>query len=108
MSSTANMMRRMPSVFTGAPCGSDLTAGRDRGASQPRRVAWCPVRVGCGRRWRVKLGQLKPTVAVRGAHHRNLASDVLEPDDKVHPTSLDWHLALQLHTQLDKERLRSL
>src|SRR5262249_49617075 len=69
---------------------------------------WCVLRLGSDRRWRVELGQLKPTVAVRGAHHRNLASDVLEPDDKVHPTSLDWHLALQLHTQLDKERLRSL
>jgi hypothetical protein len=56
----------------------------------------------------VELGQLKPTVAVRGPHHRNLGSHVLEPNDKVHPTSLDWHLALQLHTKLDKERLRSL
>src|SRR5262249_40383332 len=43
-----------------------------------------------------------------GPHRRDLASNVLEPNDKVHPTSLDWHLAFQLHTKLDKKRLRSL
>src|SRR5262245_15084800 len=66
------------------------------------------LRLSSDHRWRVELGQLKPTVAVRGPHHRNFASNVLEPNDEVHPTSLDWHPALQLHTQLDKERLRSL
>src|SRR5215470_1016278 len=64
MSSTANMMRRMPSVFTGAVFGSPLTAAG--------------------------------------------ASNVLEPDDTVHPAPLDGHLALQLHTKFDKECLRSL
>jgi len=52
----------------------------------------------------MKLGQLKSTVAVRGSHGRDLALNVLKPIDKIHPTSLKWHLALQLHTELDKER----
>ena len=34
--------------------------------------------------------------------------DVVEPDDTVHPTSLDWRLALQLHTKFDKEHNSSL
>jgi hypothetical protein len=45
MSSTANMMRRMPSLFAGALSGSALTAGG----------VW-------------ELRQLNPAVAVRGPH----------------------------------------
>jgi len=56
----------------------------------------------------VELGQLNPTVAVRGPHHRNLGPNVLEPNDKVHPRSLHWHLALQFHTKFDKECLRGI
>src|SRR5262245_9486514 len=77
-------------------------------ATYAQRVHWCVLRLSSDRRRRVELGQLKPTVAIRGPHHRDLASNVLEPNDKVHPTALDWHLALQLHTKLDKECLRSL
>src|SRR3982074_3449833 len=56
----------------------------------------------------MELRQLKPAVAVRGPHHRDVDSDAVEPDDTVHPTSLDRRLALQLHTKFDKERSSSL
>src|ERR1700704_3006192 len=56
----------------------------------------------------MELRQLKPAVAVRGPHHRDVDSDAVEPDDTVHPTSLDRRLALQLHTKFDKERNSSL
>jgi hypothetical protein len=45
-------------------------------------------------------------MAVRGPHRRDFASNVLEPDDTVDPTSFERHLALQVHTELDKEGLR--
>src|SRR2546423_5905605 len=77
-------------------------------APNAKRVRWCVLRLSSDRRRRVELGQLNPTVAVWGPHHRDFGSNVLEPNDLVHPTSLDWRLALQLHTKLDKERLRSL
>src|SRR5262245_28534489 len=77
-------------------------------ATYAQRVHWCVLRFSSDRRRRVKLVQLKPTVAVRRPHHRNLTSNVLEPNDTVHPTPLDGHLALQLHTKFDKECLRSL
>ena len=47
-------------------------------------------------------------MAVRRPHHRDVASDTVEPDDAVHPWSLDCHLALQLQTKFDKERDSSL
>ena len=56
----------------------------------------------------MELRQLKPAVAVRGPQHCDVDSDVVEPDDAVHPTSLDWRLALQLQTKFDKERGSSL
>ncbi len=46
-------------------------------------------------------------MAVRGGN-RDVDSDVVEPDDRVHPTSLNWRRALQLHTEFDKERSSSL
>jgi len=79
MSSTANMMRRMPSVFTGASSGSALTA------------------VGV---W--NLSSSNPPVAVRGPHHCDVASDAVEPDDAVHPLSLDGRFALKLQTKFSK------
>src|SRR5215831_20686468 len=77
-------------------------------ATYAQRIHWCVLRLSSDRRRRVELVQLKPTVAVRGPHHRYLASNVLEPNDTVHPTPRDGHLALQLHTKFDKECLRSL
>src|SRR5687767_11986276 len=76
-------------------------------ATYAQRIHWCALRLSSDRRRRVELGQLNPTVAVRGPQHRNFCSNVLEPNDTVHPTSLDWHLAFQLHTKLDEESLRS-
>ena len=47
-------------------------------------------------------------MAVRGPHHCDVDSDVVEPDDTVHPAPLDWRLTLQLHTKFGKERSSSL
>jgi len=47
-------------------------------------------------------------MAVRGAQHCYVLSDVVQPDDTVHPKSLDCRLALELHTNFHKERSSSL
>ena len=78
-------MRRIPSAFAGALSGSALTGGG----------VW-------------NLRQLKPAVAVRGPHHGDVGTDVVEPDDAVHPTPLDRRLAFQLHTEFGEERFGSL
>src|SRR6478752_3343258 len=83
MSSTANMMRRMPSAFAGAFFGS-------------------------ARRRRVELRKLDPAVAVRGPHHGDVGTDAIEPDGAVHPTPLDRRLAFQLHPERGEERLGGL
>ena len=75
----------MPSVFTGALAGS--------GPDRPRRV---------------ELRQLNPAVAVRGPHHDDVGTDVVEPDDAVHPRPLVRRLAFQLHTEFGEERFGSL
>jgi hypothetical protein len=49
-----------------------------------------------------------PTMAVRGPHHGDLGSNVLKPNDKIHPTSFYLRLTLELHTKLDKERFCSI
>jgi len=85
----------------------DIVDG-EHDAPYAERVHRCVLWLRFDRRRRVELGQLNPTVAVRGPHRRDLALNVLKPNDKVHPASLEWHLALQLHTKLDKKRLRSL
>src|SRR5262249_8886907 len=77
-------------------------------ATYAQRVHWRVLRFSSHGRRLVELVQLDPAVAVRSPHHRNLASNVLEPNDTVHPPPLDGHLALQLHTKLDEECLRSL
>ena len=56
----------------------------------------------------VELHQLEPTVAVRGLHHRVLHPDALEPDHAVDPTALDLPFSLQLESEFDEERGRSL
>ncbi len=56
----------------------------------------------------MELRKLKPAMAVRGPQHCDVLSDVVEPDDTVHPKSLDWRLALELHTNFNKERRSSL
>ena len=66
------------------------------------------MRIGADRRRRVELRQLDPAVAVRGLHHCDVDSDVVEPDDAVHPLTLDGRLVLQFHAKFDKERNCSL
>ncbi len=73
----------MPSVFAGALSGSALTAGG----------VWNFVS--------------SPAVAVRGPHHGDVRTDVVEPDD-ANPTPLDRRLAFQLHTEFGEGRFGSL
>jgi hypothetical protein len=47
-------------------------------------------------------------VAVRGPHHGDVGTDVVEPDDAVHRTPLVRRLALQLLAELGEERLGGL
>src|SRR5207247_6872285 len=63
-------------------------------ATDTQRIHRC-VRFSGGSRRRVEPGQLESAVAVRGPHHRDVASDTVEPDNAVHPPSLDRRLALQ-------------
>ena len=79
------MMRRMPSVFAGALSGSALTAGG----------VW-------------NFDSSTPAVAVRGPHRGDVGTDVVEPDDAVHPTPLERRLAFQLHAEFGEERFGSL
>src|SRR5204862_2460118 len=77
-------------------------------ATYAQRVHRCVFRL-CGDRRRiVELRQLEPAMAVRGPQHCDVLSDVVKADDTVHPTSLDWRLALELHTNFNKERSSSL
>ena len=52
---------------------------------------------------RLELGQLDPSVAVRGLQHRDLRLHALEADDAVHPLPLHRRPALTLEAQLDEE-----
>src|SRR3954447_22866970 len=53
-----------------------------------QRVRRRAFRLGSDRRRRVEPRQLNPAVAVRGAHHRDVGTDVVEPDRAVHPRPL--------------------
>src|SRR5207247_4137616 len=77
-------------------------------AAYAQRVRRRAFRLGSDRRRRVELRQLKSAVAVRGPHHGDVGTDVVEPDDAVHPTRLDRRLAFQLHTEFGEERFGSL
>src|SRR5690606_35057220 len=48
--------------------------------------------------------QLDPAVPVRGAQHRDLLADAVDPDDAIRPLALDRRPALELHAELDEER----
>ena len=74
----------------------------------PSVFAGALFRLGSDRRRRVELRQLNPAVAVRGPHHGDVGTDVVEPDDAVHPTPLDRRLAFQLHPEFGEERFGSL
>src|SRR5919109_2989949 len=83
-----------------------LASGHD--AAYAQRVRRRAFRLGSDRRRPVELRQLDPAVAVRGPHRGDVGTDVVEPDDAVHPTPLDLRLAFQLHTEFGEERFGSL
>src|SRR5215211_2756803 len=93
-----------------AQAGNDVVdvVDSEHDAADAQRVRRRVFRVGSDRRRRVELRQLKPAVAVRGPHHGEVGTDVVEPDDAVHPTPLVCRLAFQLHTEFGEERLGSL
>src|SRR5438067_11120631 len=93
-----------------AQAGNDVVdvVDSEHDAAYAQRVRWRAFRLGPDRRRRVELRQLNPAVAVRGAHHGDVGTDVVEPDDAVHPTPLDRRLAFQLHTEFGEERFGSL
>ncbi len=53
---------------------------------------------------RVERRQLDPAVAVRGPHEGEVRADAVQPDELVHPLTLDRCLALQFQAQFDEER----
>jgi hypothetical protein len=93
-----------------AQAGDDVVQVVDgeHDAPQTQRVRRRVLRLDPDRRRGVELRQLDPAVAVRGAHHGDVATDAVEPDDLVHPTPLDRRLALQLHAELGEEPLGGL
>src|SRR3954454_1573655 len=77
-------------------------------AAYAQRVRRRVLRLGSDRRRRVELRQLNPAVAVRGAHHGDVATNAVEPDDLIRPRPLVRRLAFELHAELGEERLGSL
>src|SRR5262245_6033682 len=94
----------------GPQAGEDLVdvVDGEHDATNAQRVHRCVFWISPDRRWRVELIQLKSPMAVRGPHYRDVASDAVEPDDAIHPRSLDGRLALELQTKFSKECDRSL
>ena len=56
----------------------------------------------------VELREFDLPMSIWSPQQGDLAPDVLEADDLVHPASFDLRLALQLHAKLEEERLRGL
>src|SRR5438045_7258283 len=93
-----------------AQAGNDVVdfVNSEHDAAYAQRVRRRAFRLGSDRRRRVGRRQLNPAVAVRGPHHGDVGTDVVEPDDAVHPTPLDRRLAFQLHAEFGEERFGSL
>src|SRR6195256_1516283 len=93
-----------------AQAGNDVVdvVDSEHDAAYAQRVRRRVFRLGSDRRRRVEPRQLNPAVAVRGPHHGDVGTDVVEPDGLVHPRPLDSRLPFQLHTELDEERFGSL
>src|SRR5215470_10961606 len=68
------------------------------GAMQAQRVRR-RARVAVLARRRVVPGQLEPPVAVWGAHHRDVRSDSLEPEEAIHGAAFEGRLAFQFQTE---------
>src|SRR5947208_17088545 len=101
------VLRHLANEFgaVGAQAAKDVlnVVDGEHDATDAQRVHRCVFWLSPDRRWRVELVQLKPPVAVRGPHHCDVASDAVEPDDAVHPLSLDGRLDLKLQTKFSKE-----
>src|SRR3954467_9194458 len=93
-----------------AQAGKDIVdvVDSEHDAAYAQRVRRRVLRPGPDRRRRVELRQLDPAVAVRGPHHGDVGTDVVEPDDAARPRPLDLRLAFQLHAELGEERLGGL
>src|SRR5215831_17440847 len=89
----------------GAQPGKDVpdVVDGEHDAPYAQRVRRRVFRPGADRRRRAESRQLKPAVAIRGPHHRDVHPDAVEPGDMVRPASLDWRLALQLHAKFGEE-----
>jgi hypothetical protein len=48
--------------------------------------------------------KLDPAVAVQSPHDGDVGSNAVQPEELIHPFTLDCCLALQFHAQLDEER----
>src|SRR5438132_987196 len=81
---------------------------QEHDAADPQRVHGRVLRFASDRRRRMELVQFHPAVPVRRSQRRDFGARVFDPDDSVHPGSLDRHLALEHHPELDKESLRRL
>jgi hypothetical protein len=92
----------------GAEAGNDIldVVNGEHDATYPERVRRCVFRFSADRRRPLELHQLNAAVAVRGPHHCDVTSDVVEPDHLVCRRTLDCRLALQLEIKFDKERDR--
>lgn len=75
----------------------------EREARDARGVHRRPRRTAGGHR-SMERRQLNAAVAVRGPHDGDVRSDAVQPDELVHPFTLDCCLALQFQAQFDEER----
>ena len=89
----------------GAQAGDDVVdvVDGEHDAMQAQRVGRRARRVGVGCRRVVVLGQLQPAVAVRRAHHRDVAPDAVEADGLVRKEAFDLGFGFQLHAELGEE-----
>src|SRR6185369_823404 len=97
----------------GAMCAQTLddlvdVLHREHDAPDAQRIRGCVLGFNSDCRRRVELAQLNSTMTVRRPQRGDLAANVFESNDTLDQTSFEWHLTLQLHTKLEKERLRSL
>src|SRR5215207_2680193 len=93
-----------------AQAGNDIVdvVDGEHDAAYAQRVRRRAFRLGPDRRRRVEPRQLDPAVAVRGPHHGDVGTDVVEPDDAANGGPLDQRLALQLHAEFGEEGLGGL
>jgi hypothetical protein len=70
--------------------------------------SYCAISPTSSAPWLRRRATTSSAVAVRGPHHGEVGTDVVESDDAVHPTPLVRRLAFELHTELGEERFGSL